>query len=50
MDTEPNFGRYWHFCGTIIDVRTDRNTYKMGMEHYLIQRRIAVDRFYLKVF
>ena len=25
LDTDPVFGRYWHFCGTLIDIRTDRN-------------------------
>ena len=28
MDTDPNFGRYRYFCGTIINVRTDRNPHK----------------------
>ena len=28
MDTDPDFVRYWHFCGTIIDIHTDRNPYK----------------------
>ena len=27
LDTNPDFFQYWHFCGTIIDVRTDRNPY-----------------------
>ena len=30
MDTGPDFPRYWHFCGTIIDVHTDAKPYKMG--------------------
>ena len=30
LDTDHNFGRYWPFCGTIIDVCTDRNPYKRG--------------------
>ena len=28
LDTDPNFSQYWHFCGTIIDVTSDRNPYK----------------------
>ena len=30
LDTDPDFGRYWQFCGTIINVRTDINPYKRG--------------------
>ena len=30
LDTDPVFGRYWHFCGTLIDIRTDRNQYIRG--------------------
>ena len=29
---DPNFGRYWHFCGTIMAVTTNRNSYK-GVPH-----------------
>ena len=25
---DPGFGQYWHFCGTIIAVNTNRNPYK----------------------
>ena len=32
LDTKPNFGQYWHFCGTIIDVTTDSNPFK-GVTH-----------------
>ena len=28
LDTDRNFGPYGHFCGTIIDVRTNRNHIK----------------------
>ena len=28
LDTELNFGQYWHFCGIIINVLTDKNPYK----------------------
>ena len=31
LDTDPSFGRYWHFCSTIINVRTDRNPYERGV-------------------
>ena len=36
LDTDPDFGRYWHFFGTIIDVCTDRNTYlsQTNMQRY----------------
>ena len=30
LDSEPDFVRYWNFCGTFIDVRTDKNKYKRG--------------------
>ena len=33
LDMDPNFGRYWNFCGTIINVHTDRNPYKRGKQH-----------------
>ena len=33
LDTDPNFGKYRHFCGTIIDVRTDRNANKRSNQH-----------------
>ena len=48
LDTDPYFDWYEHFCNTIIDVCTDRNTYKRGMQHYLIKRCSAVDNFYFK--
>ena len=28
LDTDPNFGQYWHFLCTIIGVSADRNQYK----------------------
>ena len=28
LDTGPDFFQYWHFWGTIIDIRADENTYK----------------------
>ena len=28
LDTDPNFGWYWHFYGKIIGVRTDKNCIK----------------------
>ena len=28
LDADPNFGWYWNFCSTIINVRTDRNSCK----------------------
>ena len=33
LDTDPNFGQYRHFCGTIIDVHTDRKPNKMGSQN-----------------
>ena len=45
----PDFGLYRHFCGTIIDARTDKNLNKWGMQHQLRQRCSAMDRFILKV-
>ena len=30
LDTDPNICQYWHFCGTIINVSTFENPYKMG--------------------
>ena len=35
LDTDPDFGRYMHFCGTIIDIHIDRNPYKVGTQHYI---------------
>ena len=48
LETDPNFVQYRHFCGTVINVRTDINPNKMGIQHYLRQRRSSVDRVYLK--
>ena len=42
LDTDPNFSRYWHFCGTIINIRTDRNRYKRITMHH--PRKYAVHR------
>ena len=33
LDTDPNFGRYMHFCGTIIDIGTDKNPNKFGVNN-----------------
>ena len=33
LDTDSNFIRYRHFCGTIIDLRTDINPNKVCTEH-----------------
>ena len=30
LDTDPDFGGYWHFSVTIIAVCTNRNPYKRG--------------------
>ena len=27
LDTDPNFGQYWHFCGPFINLRTDKTPY-----------------------
>ena len=48
LDTDPDFGRYWKFCGTIINVHTNRNQYKRGTQNQLIKIRDAMDRLYLK--
>ena len=48
LDMDPDFGRYWNFCGTIIDLCTDSNPYKSGIQHHIIQRRCSVDKFYFK--
>ena len=37
----PEFGWYWHFCGTIIDVCDFEKPYKMGTTHNLGQRRCS---------
>ena len=39
LNTDPNFGRYWKFCDTIIDAHTNRNPYKRGTTHQIRQRR-----------
>ena len=41
LNTNSDFGQYWHFCGTIIDVTTDGNPYKRGTTNQLRQRRDA---------
>ena len=46
LDTDPNFGQYRYFCGTIIDVCTDRNLNKMGTKHYIRQIRSDMHSFY----
>ena len=46
LDTDPYFGRECHFCGTIIDVRTDINPYKMGTQHQPRKRRGVMFRLY----
>ena len=33
LDTDPDFAQYRHFYGAIIDVHTDRNPPKVGMQH-----------------
>ena len=48
LGTDPNFGWYWHFCGTIINICTDRNPYKRGTYHHLRQRHGAMGGFYFK--
>ena len=30
LDKDPDFRQYWHFCGTIIGICTDRKPYKRG--------------------
>ena len=46
LDTDPNFGQYWHFYGTIIDVRTDKTPYKRGTQHQLRKICGAKDKLY----
>ena len=38
LDMDPDFGQYWLFCSTIIDVTTDRHPYKRAIKHHLRQR------------
>ena len=49
LDTDPDFGRQRHCCGTIIDLHTEINPNKMVTKNYLRQRLNAIDRFYLKI-
>ena len=39
LDTDPNFGRYRHFCGTIVNVRNYKNPDKKGYAE-LVQTRM----------
>ena len=48
LDTDPYFGQYWHFCGTIINLRTDRNPQKRGTQHHPRQRFSDMDMLYVK--
>ena len=49
LDSDPNFGWCWHFCGTIVNICTDRNPYERGTQNYIRQRRGAY-RLYLKIY
>ena len=48
LDTDPNFGTYSPFCGTIINISTNRNPYKRGMKHWLIKIHSDMYRLYFK--
>ena len=37
LDMDLDFSRYWHFYGTITDIRTNRNPYKRGTTNHLRQ-------------
>ena len=39
LDMAPNFCQYWHFCGTIINICTYGNPYKMGTPHQFKKMR-----------
>ena len=33
LDMDPDFGLYWHFCSPFIDVGTDKNPNKFGVNN-----------------
>ena len=49
LDMDPDFGQYWHFWGTVINVGTDRNPYKRFTTNQIIPIRSSSDRLSVKV-
>ena len=42
MDTDPNFGRYWQFFGTIINVRTSSSSRSVSVYRWRAYSRAVV--------